>query len=70
MAEARRTSDDQRRYELSAQLEQMLFGADCAMPIIPIYWYTYDAERESVRDMFNLNLLDQVDLTKVEVVEG
>jgi oligopeptide transport system substrate-binding protein len=71
VAEARRTQNDQQRYELSAQLEQMLFGPDGAMPIIPIYWYTYTTlERESVKDTFNLNLLDQVDLTKVEVVES
>ena len=70
VAEARRTQDDAQRFELYAQLEQMLFGPDGAMPLIPIYWYTYTAlERESVKDSFNLNLLDQVDLTKVEVVE-
>jgi oligopeptide transport system substrate-binding protein len=70
VAEARRTQDDQRRYEVYAQLEEMLFGPDGAMPIIPIYWYTYTTlERESVKDSFNLNLLDQVDLTEVEVVE-
>jgi oligopeptide transport system substrate-binding protein len=71
VAEARQTQDDQQRYELYAQLEQMLFGPDGAMPILPIYWYTYTTlERESVKDTFNLNLLNQVDLTKVEVVES
>ena len=71
VAQARRTQDDAQRFELYAQLEQMLFGTDGAMPIIPIYWYTYTTlERESVKDSFNLNLLDQVDLTKVEVVES
>jgi oligopeptide transport system substrate-binding protein len=71
VAEARRTRDDQQRFEVYAQLEQMLFGPDGAMPIIPIYWYTYTTlERESVKETFNLNLLDQVDLTKVEVVES
>jgi oligopeptide transport system substrate-binding protein len=70
VAQARQTQDDQQRYELYAQLEQMLFGPEGAMPIIPIYWYTYTAlERESVKDTFNLNLLDQVDLTTVEVVD-
>jgi hypothetical protein len=38
------------------------------MPVIPIYWYTYvELERESIKDTYNLNLLDQVDLTKVKV---
>ena len=67
---ARNTSNDASRYELYAELEQMLFGPDGAMPIIPIYWYTYTTlERESIKDSFNLNLLAQVDLTKVGVVE-
>jgi ABC-type oligopeptide transport system substrate-binding subunit len=70
VAEARATSDDDQRFEIYAQLEQMLFGPEGAMPIIPIYWYTYTTlERESVKDTFNLNLLTQVDLTKVQVVE-
>ena len=70
VAKARGTADDQQRYEVYAQLEKKLFGPDGAMPIIPIYWYTYTAlERESVKDTFALNLLDQVDLTKVKVVE-
>jgi oligopeptide transport system substrate-binding protein len=68
VAQARRTPDDQKRYELYAQLEQKLVGPEGAMPMIPIYWYTYTAlEDTSVKDTFNLNLLDQVDLTKVKV---
>jgi hypothetical protein len=40
------------------------------VPFIPIYWYTYTTlERESVKDTFELNLLNQVDLANVEVVE-
>ena len=40
------------------------------MPVLPIYFYTYTTlEKESVKDTFNLNLLDQVDLTKVVVTE-
>ena len=70
VAKARSTRNDQDRYELYAQLEQKLFGPDGAVPFIPIYWYTYTAlEKESVKDSFTLNLLDQVDLTKVKVVE-
>ena len=70
VGKARATQNDQDRYEIYAQLEQKLFGPDGAVPFIPIYWYTYTAlERESVNDSFELNLLDQVDLTKVKVVE-
>ena len=65
---ARNTPDNAKRYELYGQLEEKLFGEDGAMPVIPIYWYTYtQLERESIKDTYNLNLLDQVDLTKVEV---
>jgi oligopeptide transport system substrate-binding protein len=70
VTKARATKNDQDRYEIYAQLEKKLFGPDGAVPFIPIYWYTYTAlERESVNDTFELNLLDQVDLTKVKVVE-
>ena len=69
VAQARQTQDDQQRYELYAQVEQMLFGPDGAVPFIPIYWYTYTTlERESVKDSFDLSLLNQVDVTQVEVV--
>ena len=38
------------------------------MPMMPIYYYTYTAqERETVKESFKFNLLDQVDLTKVVV---
>ena len=70
VAQARETPDDTARYAIYAQLEQMLFGQDGAMPIIPIYWYTYpNLEKLSVKDTFNINPLDQFDLTKV-VVQG
>jgi oligopeptide transport system substrate-binding protein len=70
VAEARGTRDNQPRYELYAELEQRLFGPEGAMPLIPIYWYTYtNLEKESIKDTFDLNLLNQVDLTEVEVVE-
>jgi hypothetical protein len=37
---------------------------------MPIYWYTYtQLERPTVQETYNLNLLDQVDLTKVVVTE-
>lgn len=69
--QARETEDDEQRYEIYAELEQMLFGPEGDLPVIPIYWYTYTTlERESIKDSYDLNLLDQVDLTKVEVVES
>ncbi len=68
--QARNTPDDDARYELYRQAEAMLTGPDGAMPISPIYWYTYtNLERESVKDTFHINLLDQFDLSKVVIEE-
>ncbi len=68
--EARKTEDNDARYELYAEAEEILFGEDGDMPVLPIYFYTYTGlERESVKDTFEVNLLDQVDLTKVVVTE-
>jgi hypothetical protein len=39
------------------------------MPIMPIYFYTnVSLQRQSIKDTYNQNLLDQIDFT--EVVEG
>jgi oligopeptide transport system substrate-binding protein len=68
--QARDTPDEDDRYELYRQAEAMLSGPEGELPIIPIYWYTYvNLERESVKDTFNINLLDQFDLSKV-VIQG
>jgi oligopeptide transport system substrate-binding protein len=68
--QARSTQDDQARFEIYAQLEQKLLGADGAVPMIPIYWYTYpNLEKLSIKDSFKVNLLSQIDLTKVVVRE-
>jgi oligopeptide transport system substrate-binding protein len=70
VAKARQTQDNGKRYGLYKQLEDMLVSQNGDMPIMPIYWYTYiQQERPSVQDSWNLNLLDQTDLTKVQVVE-
>jgi hypothetical protein len=52
-------------------MEEMLFGPEGDMPILPIYWYTFTyLEKESVKDTFEVNLLSQIDLTKVKVAES
>jgi oligopeptide transport system substrate-binding protein len=67
---ARRTPDNDARYELYAQAEEILGGENGDMPMMPIYYYTYTAqEKESVKESFEFNLLNQVDLTKVVVTE-
>jgi oligopeptide transport system substrate-binding protein len=68
VAKARTTVDNDARYELYAQLEDIMFGEDGEVPVTPIYWYTYtELEKESVKETFKRNLLDQIDLTLVEV---
>jgi oligopeptide transport system substrate-binding protein len=67
--QARQTPDDAERYELYGQMEEILFGPEGEVPVLPIYWYTFvQLEDESIQDTFNVNPLSQIDLT--EVVEG
>ena len=68
--EARATPDNEGRYELYAQLEEVLLGEEGEVPITPIYWYTASyQERPSVKETFYESLLGQVDLRHVEVRE-
>jgi len=68
VAKAKTTPDNDARYAIYKQLENKLTGQDGALPIIPLWYITYpNLERESVKDTFKINLLDQVDLTKVEI---
>ena len=65
--EARKTPDNDARYELYGQLEEILFGPEGDVPFAPIYYYTNTAlVDESIMDTFNINLLDQIDLTEIE----
>jgi oligopeptide transport system substrate-binding protein len=69
--QARNTPNDQARYEIYRQAEAMLTGPQGAMPIAPVYWYTYtNLERASVKDTFQINPLDQFDLSKVVIKEA
>jgi len=71
VAQARETPDDTARFAIYKQLEEKLFGQDGALPILPIYWYTYpNLEKLSVKDTFFISSLDQIDFTKVEVKSG
>jgi oligopeptide transport system substrate-binding protein len=68
VAEAKAEVDDSARYDIYGELEQMLFGEDGALPITPIYWYTFpNLEKQSVKDSFFISPLDQIDFTKVVV---
>jgi oligopeptide transport system substrate-binding protein len=71
VAEAKRTPDNTARYEIYGQLEAKLTGQDGFLPFIPLWYITYpNLERETVKETFEINLLDQVDLTKVEIKES
>jgi oligopeptide transport system substrate-binding protein len=68
VAEAKAEVDDSARYDIYGELETMLFGEDGALPITPIYWYTFpNLEKQSVKDSFFISPLDQIDFTKVVV---
>jgi oligopeptide transport system substrate-binding protein len=70
VAEAKQTPDDDKRFGIYGELENMLTGPDGAHPIAPIYWYTYvQLEKPWVAKTFNTNLLDQWDFTKLKVEE-
>jgi oligopeptide transport system substrate-binding protein len=65
---ARNTPDDDKRYELYNQLEEMILGEDGDVPFAPIYWYTTTTlENESVRDTFEADPQTFYDFTAVEV---
>ena len=71
VAKAKQTPDTEARYEIYRQLEAMLTGQDGELPFIPMWSISYNnLERETVKETFQINLLDQVDLTKVEIKEG
>lgn len=68
---ARATADNDARYEIYAQLEEIMFGENGEVPIAPVYWYTSGYQvRPSLQDTFYESLLGQVDLRGVEVRES
>jgi oligopeptide transport system substrate-binding protein len=71
VAKARTIPDNAARFKVYGQLEDILFGPNGDMPVLPIYWYTnVSLQRETIKDTFNQNLLDQVDLSKVVEANG
>jgi oligopeptide transport system substrate-binding protein len=68
VAKARRTPDNDERYAIYAELEQILFGEDGDVPITPLYWGAWvTLEVAPIRETFTLNPLFQVNLMKVRV---
>jgi oligopeptide transport system substrate-binding protein len=68
--QAKGEADDEARFELYAQMEDIMFGENGELPITPLMWYTYpNLENDAVRETFFISPLDQIDFTKV-VVQG
>jgi len=69
--QARKTPDNDQRYAIYKQLEDKLVGKDGAMPIVPIYWYTFvQLERTSIKDSLNISPLGLTDYSKVVETDG
>ena len=69
--QARKTPDNAQRFGLYKQLEDKLVGKDGAMPIVPIYWYTFvQLERSSIKDTLNVSPLGLTDYSKVVETVG
>ena len=59
--------NQQKRYDLYQKAEAMLTGKNGAMPIAPIYWYTFVYQVAQNVHGWNTNPMDSIDLTKVSV---
>jgi ABC-type oligopeptide transport system substrate-binding subunit len=69
--QARKTPDNAQRFGIYKQLEDKLVGKDGAMPIVPIYWYTFvQLERSSIKDTLNVSPLGLTDYSKVVETDG
>ncbi|HEY9456648.1 MAG TPA: peptide ABC transporter substrate-binding protein [Gaiella sp.] len=69
--QARKTPDNAQRFGIYKQLEDKLVGKDGAMPIVPIYWYTFvQLERTSIKDSLNVSPLGLTDYSKVVETGG
>ena len=70
VTQARETPEDEARFEIYAQAEDIMFGEEGEMPLIPIYNYTLpNLEDLCIKDTFYIGALNSLDLTDV-VVEG
>ena len=64
---ARATPNNDERYELYRQMEEIMFGQNGDMPVLPIYWYTTVLlENETFRDSLDVNPQTFFDLSKVD----
>ena len=69
IARAKRTFNDEDRFQLYAEAERMLTGPAGAFPVIPIHWPAFITLRKTNVEGWEPNLLDVYDLTKVTITE-
>jgi oligopeptide transport system substrate-binding protein len=63
-------TEEEERFEAYSTVEEIMFGENGEVPLIPIYFYTYTMlEKESIKETLREDPLAQIDLTEVEVRE-
>jgi len=67
LKQATQTSDQQQRYQLYSQAEQILTGKNGDMPIAPIYWYTFAYQVSPNVHGWNTSPMDTIDLRSVSI---
>jgi len=67
LKQATQTQNQQQRYQLYAQAEQILTGKNGDMPIAPIYWYTFAYQVAPNVHGWNTSPMDTIDLRSVSV---
>src|SRR5262249_45405451 len=67
LKQATETSNQQQRYQLYSQAEQILTGQNGDMPIAPIYWYTFAYQVAPSVHGWNTSPMDVIDLRSVSV---
>jgi len=67
IAKATRTPKAAKRYLLYKQAEDMLTGPKGALPVMPIYWYTFTALVKSHVKGFFINPSNNWDYTTISV---
>jgi oligopeptide transport system substrate-binding protein len=66
-AQARQTPDDNQRYKIYRQMEQVLYGPNGDVPAAPIYWYTNTTLRKPDLQNFSVSPQTFIDFTKIKV---
>jgi oligopeptide transport system substrate-binding protein len=65
VAKAGRTQSTQKRVALYQKAESIMSSPSGDMPVMPIYWYTFNIQSKTYVHGYRINPMDQTDLTKV-----